>query len=98
MQEENKKLALLSDLNTITDNNCCNNTVHDYTFNSVNTIIINKVCHYINEKEVVKIILFIDEILVEVYNNDNVVKSFSLPYEFITEFIIILGDEDIVKT
>ena len=45
-----------------------------------------------------KIILFIDEILVEVYNNDNVVKSFSLPYEFITEFIIILGDEDIVKT
>ena len=98
MKEENKKLALLSDLNTISDNNCCNNTVHDYTFDSIKTIIINKVYHYINEEEVVKITLFIDEILVEVYNDNSVVKSFSLPYEFIAEFIIILGDEDIVKT
>ena len=98
MQEDNKKLTLLSDLNSIIDNDCVNDLVRYYTFTSIKTIILNKVYHYINEDEMVKIILFFDEILVEVYKDNSVIRSFSLPYEYISEFIVILGDEDIVET
>ena len=95
MQEDNKKLSLLTCLDNILQNNFVNNEIVDYEFYSMRTLIVNHVVHDVSDN-IVKFILYLDELLIEIYKEDNGdCNSYSLPYSFIDEIYIILRDDDV---
>ena len=92
MNETEKKISLLSELYSIIDNNCVNTTVSEYEFSSIHMLIINQVEYDINGYTL-NIVLFLDELIVEIKDEGRSVFTFSLPYDFVDNFYIIGDDE-----
>lgn len=91
MGDNSKKISLLNHLDDILSNNCVNTDVYDYEFHRVNELIIN----YVNINAygaVVRVILHLDDFIVEIYRNDIKVESYSVPYIFIENFHILLEE------
>lgn len=91
MGDNSKKISLLSHLDDILSNNYVNTDVYDYEFHRVNELIIN----YVNINAygaVVRVILHLDDFIVEIYRNDIKVESYSVPYIFIENFHILLEE------
>ena len=93
MQETDKKLSLLSRLDTILQDDFVNNEVSEYEFCSMRTLIVNHVTHDV-KGNIVNIILYLDELLIEISEENGKSHSYSLPYNFIDEIYIILGDDE----
>lgn len=91
MQEDDKKFSFLNHLDTILQNNFVNDEVVEYEFYSMNTLIVNHVTHDVKDN-IVKIILYLDELLIEINEKDGKCHSYSLPYNFIDEIHIILKE------
>lgn len=92
MREDSKKFSLLSNLNNILSNNYVNNKVFKYKFYNMNVLIINDV-EYDVKNNVVVIILYLDDFILELYDNkNNLQRSLMLPYNTIKEVYILLED------
>lgn len=90
--ETKKKLKLISQLDAILSNNCVNNQVSHYTFDSIHTLIINETKYHITN--MVEFILYFDEICVKIYEDEDKYRSYTLPYLFVDNIQILLrGDE-----
>ena len=91
MKEERKKISLLTNLYDILFNNCVNTNIFDYKFYSISTLIVNGVNFHTSGK-VVRIILHLDELIIEIYYTDNKYQSYSLPYNLVDEVCILLEE------
>ena len=91
MTEDSKKFSLLTNLNNILSNNYVNNKVFKYEFSSMHTLIVNDINYDVADNLVV-IILYLDEFIVEIYNKESLKQSFALPYNTIQEVYILLED------
>lgn len=92
MKEDSKKFSLLSNLNNILSNHYINNKVFKYKFYYMHALIINDIEYKINNDMVV-ITLYLDEFIVEIYDNkEKLQKSLTLPYNAIEEVYILLED------
>lgn len=90
--ETKKKLKLISQLDAILSNNCVNNQVSHYIFNSIHTLIINETKYHVTN--MVEFILYFDEICVKIYEDEDKYRSYTLPYLFVDNIQILLrGDE-----
>lgn len=90
MKEDRKKFSLLTNLYNILFNNYVNNHVFEYEFKSISTLIINDVTFDVSGT-FVKIILYLDELIVEIHGET--VSTYSLPYNLVKEVCILLEDE-----
>lgn len=91
MGDNNKKISLLNHLDDILSNNCVNTNIYDYKFYTVNELIIN----YVNISTygaIVRVILHLDDFMVEIYRDNIKVESYSVPYIFIENFHILLEE------
>ena len=92
MKEDSKKFSLLSNLNNILSNHYINNKVFKYEFYYMHALIINNIEYKINNDMVV-ITLYLDEFIVEIYDNkEKLQQSLTLPYNAIEEVYILLED------
>lgn len=91
MKEISKKLSFLDQLDNILYNNYVNNEVYEYTFNNMKTVILNNI-QYDTSDYKVHIVLYLDELILELYKNGKVCKSYSLPYIFVEDIHLIEGD------
>ena len=89
---KNEKFSLLSQIDNIIENDCVNNDIYEYYFTDIKTIITNNVCHD-TYGHVVHVILYLDELIVEIMNDDKVCYSYTLPYIFIDNFHLIGGED-----
>ena len=92
MKESKKKFSLLANLDNIVSNNFVNTKVFIYDFYSINTLIINAIEYNVSGK-FVKIILYLDELIIEIYNDDDICQTFTLPYTLVDELYILLEDK-----
>lgn len=93
MYEEGKKISLLSVLDSILDNDYINTEVKKYCFSHAKMIVINNADYDVSNHHV-EIILHLDELIMNIYDNkDVVISNYSLPYSFIDNFHIIIGDD-----
>lgn len=92
MSESNKKFALLSQLDNIIDNNGVNDNIYEYDFYDIDTIILNNVEQQIKDDCNVHITLHFDELIVEIYKDDKLCNSYSLPYMFFNSLHLIGGN------
>ena len=91
MGDNNKKISLLSHLDDILSNKCVNTEIYDYKFYKVKELIINYVDIDVYGA-VVRIILHLDDFIVEIYRDDDKRESYSVPYIFINNFHIFLEE------
>lgn len=93
MSEIDKKLSLLSRLDSIIDDNYVNNDVYQYEFSTIQTVILNSVC--IDTKEYnVRIILYLDELIIELLKDDKVQMSYALPYPFVDNLHLLEEEKE----
>lgn len=91
MNENNKKISLLNRLDKILSNDCVNADIYDYEFYTANELVINNVNIDIYGATV-RIVLYLDELIIEVYQEDEKWQSYSIPYNFIDNFHIFLEE------
>lgn len=93
MKEEHKKFSFISELDSILHDNYINNKISKYTFNSICTIILNNVRYDVSKDEYVSIILHLDELIIEIYKENDLKSSYSLPYCFVNDIHIFLEEQ-----
>jgi hypothetical protein len=93
MKEENKKFSFISKLDNVLQDNYINNDIVKYTFYSVCAVILNNVRYNVNQDEYVIFILHLDELIVEIYRENDLKSSYSLPYCFIDDIHIFLEEK-----
>ena len=92
MNEINKKVSLLIKLDDIIYHKG-NSEITEYIFHSAYLVILN--CVNFNTKDnMVKVILHLDEFILELHLDDNKFKSFSIPYSYLDNFYIFLEDDE----
>ena len=92
MNEKNKKVSLLTKLDDAIYHKG-NSEINEYIFHSAYLVILN--CINFNTKDnMVKVILHLDEFVLELYSNENKIKSFSIPYVYLDSFYIFLEDDE----
>ncbi len=92
MTEKRKKISLLNNLDDILNNNFVNNQVFTYVFYTMKLLVINNITYDVSDK-IVTIILYLDEIIIKIDDNDKPF-SFTFPYIFIADIHIFLGDNN----
>lgn len=91
MKEERKKISLLTNLYDILFNNFVNNNIFDYKFYSMSNLILNGINFNVSGK-IVRIILHLDELIIEIYYSDSKYQSYTLPYNLIDDMYILLEE------
>ena len=89
MNENRKKLSLLTRLDNIISNDCINDNVGVYRFSSITTLIINDVVHHVSHSVVI-FTLYFDELCVEICNV-NGRQHYNVPYNLIKDIYILFG-------
>lgn len=92
MNEKEQKISLFEKLNNIgyySDNT----EIKEYIFHSAYLVILNYI-KFDTKNNIVKIILHLDEFIMELYSDDNKMKSYSIPYDFLDGFYIFLEDDN----
>lgn len=91
MNEERKKISLLTNLYDILFNNFVNNNIFDYKFYSMSNLILNGINFNVSGK-IICIILHLDELIIEIYYSDSKYQSCTLPYNLINDIYILLEE------
>lgn len=93
MKEDRKKISLLTNLSNIIDNHYVSPKVFNYKFYSMRTLILNHV-GFDTHNKFVDITLYLDELVVVIYDDDKYCNTYTLPYNFVDEIYILLEDEN----
>lgn len=91
MGDNSKKISLLGRLDEILSNNYVNTDVYEYEFSSIKELILNYVTIDVRDS-IVKVTLHLDDFIIEVYKFEQKWESYSVPYEFIDNFHILLEE------
>lgn len=89
MNENSKKLSLLTRLDNIVSNDCVNDNVGVYRFSSITTLIINDIVHYVSNNVVI-FTLYFDGLHIEICDN-NKKQHYDIPYHLIKNIYILFG-------